>query len=225
MDCHVKFLVDGPCHVLFPWELKQPGVSGYFCGLCGARGFCTQYYGPSHICSHLLRSLPVADGWNLVCYTKYQRFSEVRTSLPSNHFICFFLVFYPQHYARWNCYVYHIDLEKKLLHISALIWKLTLTIFPKTQTLKWCNSSCEYLRQVSKFHREVLHKWIPEAVNLRRTPTHKECICREFSLQTRLGGEICSSDVIMHKGPLSENHFLVGKEKIPAEVPGKNMKS
>ena len=33
---------------------------------------------------------------------------------------------------------------------------------------------------------------------------HKECICREFSLQTRLGGEICSSEVIMHKGPLLE---------------------
>ena len=109
--CHVEFLVDGPCHVLFPRELKQPSFGGYFRGLCGARGFCTQYYGPSHICSHLLRSLSVADGWNLVCYTKYQRCSEVRTSLPSNHFICFFLVFYPQHYARMNCYVYHIDLS------------------------------------------------------------------------------------------------------------------
>ena len=120
MDCHVKFLVDGPCHVLFPWELKQPGLSGYFCGLCGARGFCTQYYGPPHICSHLLRSLPVADGWNLVCYTKYQRCSEVRTSLPPHHFDLYD-IFYQQHYTRWNYYVYHIDLEKKLLHISALI--------------------------------------------------------------------------------------------------------
>ena len=42
-------------------------------------------------------------------------------SLPSYHFICLFLIFYPQHYARWNHYAYHIDLEKKLLHISALI--------------------------------------------------------------------------------------------------------
>ena len=33
-----------------------------------------------------------------------------------------------------------------------------------------------------------------------RIPTHKECKCREYSSQTRLGGEICSSDVIMHKG-------------------------
>ena len=131
MDRYPQFLVDGPCDVLFPWELKQPGLCGYFCGLCGARGFCTQYYGPSHICSHLLRSLSVADGWNLVCYTKYQRCSEVRTSLPSHHFICFFFIFYPQHYARWNHYVYHIDLEKKLLHISAPIWKVTLTNFSK----------------------------------------------------------------------------------------------
>ena len=30
--------------------------------------------------------------------------------------------------------------------------------------------------------------------------TPKECKCKEFCLQTRLGGEICSSDVIMHKG-------------------------
>ena len=40
----------------------------------------------------------------------------------------------------------------------------------------------------------------PKGVDLKRIPTHKECKCREFSLQTRLGGEICSSDVIMHKG-------------------------
>ena len=43
-------------------------------------------------------------------------------------------------------------------------------------------------------------KECPKAVNLKRIPTHKECKCREFSLQTRLGGEICSFDVIMHKG-------------------------
>ena len=34
--------------------------------------------------------------------------------------------------------------------------------------------------------------------------TPKECKCKEFCLQTRLGGEICSSDVIMHKGQLSK---------------------
>ena len=31
---------------------------------------------------------------------------------------------------------------------------------------------------------------------------HKECICKEFCSQTRLGGEICSSDVNTHKGRL-----------------------
>ena len=137
MDCHVKFLVDGPCYVLFPWELKQPGLCGYFCGLCGARGFCTQYYGPSHICSHLLRSLPVADGWNLVCYTKYQRCSEVSTSLPS---LDLYDIFYQQHYTRWHYYVHHI--EKKFLHISALfiiiniIRLLSLTFFFQRLKLK-----------------------------------------------------------------------------------------
>ena len=43
-------------------------------------------------------------------------------------------------------------------------------------------------------------KECPKAVNLKRIPTYKECKGREFSLQTRLGGEICSSDVIMHNG-------------------------
>ena len=43
-------------------------------------------------------------------------------------------------------------------------------------------------------------KECPKAVNLKRISTQKECKCKEFSLQTRLGGEICSSDVIMHKG-------------------------
>ena len=50
--------------------------------------------------------------------------------------------------------------------------------------------------KVAKF---CIKEW-PKAVNLKRIPTHKECKCREFSLQTRLGGEICTSDVIMHKG-------------------------
>ena len=45
-------------------------------------------------------------------------------------------------------------------------------------------------------------KECPKAVNLKRISTQKECKRKEFSLQTRLGGEICSSDVIMHKGHL-----------------------
>ena len=35
--------------------------------------------------------------------------------------------------------------------------------------------------------------------------TPKECKCKEFCLQTRLGGEICSSDVIMHKGQVVQS--------------------
>ena len=31
---------------------------------------------------------------------------------------------------------------------------------------------------------------------------HKECKCKEFCSQTRLGGEICSSDVNTRKGGL-----------------------
>ena len=53
---------------------------------------------------------------------------------------------------------------------------------------------------VLKLSCEVLHKRIPEVVNLKRIPTHKECKRRKFSLQMRLGVEICLSDVIMHKG-------------------------
>ena len=51
-------------------------------------------------------------------------------------------------------------------------------------------------------------KECPKAVNLKRISTQKECKCKEFSLQTRLGGEICSSDVIMHKGhwPIADRH-------------------
>ena len=39
MDCHVKFLVDGPCHVLFPWELKQPGLVDISEGYVGLEDF------------------------------------------------------------------------------------------------------------------------------------------------------------------------------------------
>ena len=51
---------------------------------------------------------------------------------------------------------------------------------------------------------QVLHKWIPKAEKLKRIFTPKECKCEEFFLRRRLGGEMCSSDVIMHKG-----HFLL----------------
>ena len=36
----------------------------------------------------------------------------------------------------------------------------------------------------------------------KRILMHKECIYKEFCSQTRLGGEICSSDVNTHKGRL-----------------------
>ena len=47
---------------------------------------------------------------------------------------------------------------------------------------------------------EVSQKWIPKAVELKRIPTHKTCKCKKFCSQTRLVGEIYSSDVIMHRG-------------------------
>ena len=47
---------------------------------------------------------------------------------------------------------------------------------------------------------EVSQKWIPRAVELKRIPTHKKCKCKKFCSQTRLVGEIYSSDVIMHRG-------------------------
>ena len=50
---------------------------------------------------------------------------------------------------------------------------------------------------------EVSQKWIPKAVELKRIPTHKKCKCKKFCSQTRLVGEIYSSDVIMHRGYLN----------------------
>ena len=47
---------------------------------------------------------------------------------------------------------------------------------------------------------EVSQKLIPKAVELKRIPTHKKCKCKKFCSQTRLVGEIYSSDVIMHRG-------------------------
>ena len=35
---------------------------------------------------------------------------------------------------------------------------------------------------------------------MKRIPTHKKCKCKKFCSQTRLVGEIYSSDVIMHRG-------------------------
>ena len=38
------------------------------------------------------------------------------------------------------------------------------------------------------------------AVELKRIPTHKKCKCKNICSQTRLVGQIYSSDVIMHRG-------------------------
>ena len=62
-------------------------------------------------------------------------------------------------------------------------------------------------------------KECPKAVNLKRISTQKECKCKEFSLQTRLGGEICSSDVIMHKG----HSGLISDEKCMHKIENINM--
>ena len=58
---------------------------------------------------------------------------------------------------------------------------------------------------------EVSQKWIPNAVELKRIPTHKTCKCKKFCSQTRLVGEIYLSDVIMHRGYSGGDPFpLVG---------------
>ena len=54
---------------------------------------------------------------------------------------------------------------------------------------------------------EVSQKWIPKAVELKRIPTHKKCKCKKFCSQTRLVGEIYSSDVIMHRGYYKSPHL------------------
>ena len=86
MGCYTQCLVDGPCYVLFSGELQQPGVNRYFCGLCGARGFCAKYYGPPDIYSHLLRALYVADSCSDVdrpkCYGCYE-VGQVRRAFSS----------------------------------------------------------------------------------------------------------------------------------------------
>ena len=68
---------------------------------------------------------------------------------------------------------------------------------------------------------EVSQKWIPKAVELKRIPTHKKCKCKKFCSQTRLVGEIYSSDVIMHRGYLCTFLFietLVKKQSMPTSV-------
>ena len=44
---------------------------------------------------------------------------------------------------------------------------------------------------------------------------HKECKCKEFYSQTRLGGEICSSDVNTHEGYYSAINNLAVYRKGP----------
>ena len=61
----------------FPFGTQTVWTRWIFLRAMWARGFRTLYYGPSHICSHLLRSMSVADGWNLVCYTKRLVWSKV----------------------------------------------------------------------------------------------------------------------------------------------------
>ena len=66
--------------------------------------------------------------------------------------------------------------------------------------LVWC-SPYAHLRQTSKFHQqslfwnckvfwEVLHKWIPKAVQLKGIPRHKEGTCKKFCIQIKFSGEI-----------------------------------
>ena len=51
----------------------------------------------------------------------------------------------------------------------------------------------------SKSCQVLPDKYIPKAEQLKRIFTPKKSKCEEFCLQTRLGGEICAYDVIMHK--------------------------
>ena len=81
------------------------------------------------------------------------------------------------------------------------------------------NSPCSCLRPVNFTTKSLLQniklrsftycKWNPMAVQLKRISTHEECKCEEFCLRTRLGGEICSSDLITDKGQREE---LLGRE-------------
>ena len=101
-------------------------------------------------------------------------------------------------YTRTSAFVFLIwnsGTSRCPLMKCVITWKI-LTPLPQ-----W-NSPYHCLRQTSKFHHrvsfskytescEVLHKWIPKAVRLKRIPTHKDCKCEEFCLQTGLRGNIC----------------------------------
>ena len=67
---------------------------------------------------------------------------------------------------------------------------------------------------------EVSQKWIPKAVELKRIPTHKKCKCKKFCSQTRLVGEIYSSDVIMHRGYSAITEFWVLRSSQVARTMG-----
>ena len=65
---------------------------------------------------------------------------------------------------------------------------------------------------------EVSQKWIPKAVELKRIPTHKKCKCKKFCSQTRLVGEIYSSDVIMHRGYCNKCYRVWEKHEFTLKV-------
>ena len=51
---------------------------------------------------------------------------------------------------------------------------------------------------------------------MKRIPTHKKCKCKKFCSQTRLVGEIYSSDVIMHRGYSRSSNCLIFKNYKPS---------
>ena len=70
--------------------------------------------------------------------------------------------------------------------------------------LRPVNFTNKSLLQNIKLRSFTYCKWNPMAVQLKRIPTHEECKCDEFCLQMRLGGEICSSDLVTDKGQREE---------------------
>ena len=53
--------------------------------------------------------------------------------------------------------------------------------------------------QISQPSLVLKFKVLHVQIEVKRMLMHKECKCEEFCLQTRLVGEICSSDIVMHK--------------------------
>ena len=47
---------------------------------------------------------------------------------------------------------------------------------------------------------KVFHKWIPNGSRVEKNTHPQNCKCEVFCQRTRLGGKICLSDVIIHKG-------------------------